>query len=94
MAADYGGSSSQHAKPPQIIRSPSGLPFNNAPERARSKGFAATGKGNRDPPSVWMGISVMTAALTGEGEAVALKRAAHLVGSQGAKDAVVNLTHG
>src|SRR5262249_30647978 len=80
-------------KPSQIIRRPPGLPFNNAPERARSKSIAAAGKGDRDPPSVRMRIPVVTAALTGEGETVALKGAAHLVGGQGAQEAVVDLTH-
>src|SRR5215471_5974943 len=77
-------------KPPQISRRPPGLPFNNAPERARSKRITATGKGDSNPPSVRMRIPVVTAALTGEREAVALKRAAYLVGRQGAKGAVVD----
>ena len=40
-----------------------------------------------------MGIPVVTAALTGKGEAIAFKGAADLVGRQGAEEAVVNLAH-
>jgi hypothetical protein len=41
-----------------------------------------------------MGISLVTAALTSQGEAVVLKGAAQLAGSEGAESAVINVAIG
>jgi hypothetical protein len=82
------------AKASEIIRSPLRLSFNHAPEGARSKGLTAPSKWDSYPPSVWMGISLVTAALTSQGEAVVLKGATQLAGSEGAESAVINVTIG
>jgi hypothetical protein len=70
------------------------LSFNHAPDGARSKGLTAPNKWDSYPPSVWMGISLVTAALTSQGEAVVLKGAAQLAGSEEAESAVINVTIG
>src|SRR5262245_30502889 len=69
------------AKASEIIRSLLCLSFNHAPEGARSKGLTAPSKWDSYPPSVWRGIPLVTAALTGKGEAVVLKGATQLTGS-------------